>query len=87
MTDKIIQPTKIMELVRQSCALEEENIRLDTKLNEISLDSLSFISLIVNLEQEFDMEFDDEELNIYDWETVQEIVNLVEEKINEKSGK
>lgn len=78
---------KIIELIKQNCALEENNVTPETKLKEISLDSLSFISLIVNLEQEFGIEFDDEELNIYEWETVQEIINLVEEKANGKSGK
>jgi len=74
---------KIIEMIKKSCALEEE-ITLQTKFNEISLDSLSFISLIVNLEKKFDIEFDDEELDIYDLETVQDLIDSVEEKVNEK---
>lgn len=79
--------SKIIELTRKYCALQEDNITSETKIKEISLDSLSFISLIVNLEQEFEIQFEDEELNIYDWETVQEIINIVEMKVNEKNGK
>jgi acyl carrier protein len=75
---------RIITMIKDACALAESNINEKTKLSEISLDSLSFIQLIVNLEDEFDIQFEDEELNIYDFKTVNDLVDIVEEKINEK---
>ena len=73
---------KIIEILRNTCALEENEITLGTKLKEISLDSLSFIEALVNIEQEFGVEFSDEDLNIYDWDEVKDIVKYVEGKTN-----
>lgn len=73
---------KIIEIIRNACALEENDITLETKLQDLSLDSLSFIEAIVSIEQEFDIEFEDEGLNIYEWKTVEEIIQYVEKIIN-----
>ena len=73
---------KIIEIIRNACALEENDITLETKLQDLSLDSLSFIEAIVSIEQEFDIEFEDESLNIYEWKTVEEIIQYVEKIIN-----
>ena len=74
---------KIIELIRNFCAIEE-NIDEKTKLSHLSLDSLTFISIIVNLEDEFQIEFDIDDLNMKNWEEVQNIIETVEEKCNEK---
>lgn len=71
---------KVLQIIKETCALKEESIINETELKDISLDSLSFISLIVNLEQEFNIEFEDEELNLYDYKTVKDILELVKEK-------
>jgi acyl carrier protein len=48
------------------------------------LDSLSFVGIIVKLEEEFEVEFDLDELGVLDWKTVGDIINGVEDKLNEK---
>ena len=73
--------TKIIERLRQVCALEEERVTLKTKLEDLSLDSLSFIELLVLLEEDFRIEFAEEELNIRAWKCVGDIVNAVEAKL------
>lgn len=77
--------TKIIERLRQVCALEEERVTLKTKLEGLSLDSLSFIELLVLLEEDFGIGFAEEELNIRAWKCVGDIVNAVEAKCEEKS--
>ena len=72
---------KIIEIIRNACALEENDITSQTKLEDLSLDSLSFIEIIVRIEEEFQITFEDRELNFYDWEEVGELVRLVEERI------
>ena len=73
---------KIIEIIRNACALEENDIALETKLHDLSLDSLSFIEAIVNIEEEFSIEFEDEVLYIGGWEKIEDIVLYVEGKIN-----
>lgn len=73
---------RVIRYVSDACALTEPDIRAETELSALSLDSLSFVELIVNLESEFEIEFEDEELNIYDYSTVDDIILLVRRKIN-----
>ena len=73
---------KIIKIIRGCCALTEEGIMPETEIKAISLDSLSFVQLIVNLETEFKIEFKDEQLNIYDYATVKDIIGTVEGRIN-----
>jgi len=73
---------KIISMVVESCAITEHDVGEDTEIKTISLDSLSFVGLIVGLENEFGVEFEDERLNIYGYETVRDIIAVVEDLIN-----
>lgn len=73
---------KIIEIIRNACALEEKEITPQTEFSDLSLDSLSFIEVIVNIEREYEIEFNDEKLNIYDWKTVEDLSHYVEERRN-----
>ena len=73
---------RIIEIIRDACALKEDNITFETNLGDISLDSLTFIEVIVRIEQEFGIEFDDEDLNIDDWGPIGDVIHYVEGKIN-----
>ncbi len=57
---------RIIKIVRDCCALTEVNMTPASEIKELSLDSLSFVELIVKLETEFGIEFEDEQLNIQD---------------------
>lgn len=72
----------IIEIIGNACALEEKDIILQTKLKDISIDSLSFIEALVNIEQTFGIEFDEEDLNIYDWDSIEDLFLVVNRKIN-----
>ena len=54
--------------------MEENDITQGTKLKDLSLDSLSLIEVIVKIEEEFSIEFDDEELYIGKWEKIEDII-------------
>ncbi len=70
---------KIIRIVREACALEEA-VTAESRLRELSLDSLSFISALVQIEDETEIEFEIEELNMDGWETVGDLIKAVEEK-------
>ena len=71
----------IIKIIRDACALEE-NVTEESKLNELSLDSLSFIEVIVEIEEMFAIEFDLEDLDIKKWVTVSDIIKYISEKPN-----
>lgn len=75
---------KIIEIIKKGCALEEE-IFADTKLKDLSLDSLSFVETIVKIENEFNIEFDFEQLDISSWENVSDIILKTRELYDEKN--
>ena len=52
----------------------------DGDLIGLGIDSVSFISLILILEEEFEIEFDDDVLVIQNLSNVDEIVNYIEKK-------
>ena len=72
---------KVIEIVRKACALDED-VNESSELQTLSLDSLSFVSAIVDLETEFGITFDVDELTVVSWTTVGDIIKAVEEKIN-----
>ena len=74
---------KIIEILQNACALPEE-LTEDSELKTLSLDSLSFVGAVVELENELGIEFDLDELIISEWATVGEVIKAVEGKINER---
>ena len=69
---------EVCRIIKEACALEEE-VSLESVLSLLSLDSLSFINVLVEIEETFEIEFDIEELGIFNWKTVGDIVKVVEE--------
>ena len=74
---------RIMEILAANCALPE-NITEKSQFSMLSIDSLSFINFLVEVENEFGIEFEIEELLITHWETVGEFIRSAEEKYAEK---
>lgn len=54
---------------------EISGVNLDTDLVEIGLDSLDLIEITMDLEHEFEIEINDED--VYSWQTPNDIVNAV----------
>ena len=52
--------------------------QVDDDLSELGLDSLSFIRLIVSLEEEYNVEFKDEDLILSNMNTVKKIFSAVQ---------
>ena len=75
----------IINIINDNLALKEE-VKENTNLSNLSLDSLSFINTLVTIEEVFSISFTDEELNIDNFKNVSDLVNLVKKKVleNEK---
>lgn len=72
---------KIISII--SKMLEEEdaecNITGDMKLCDLALNSVSYIKAVVEIEKEFGIEFDDDDLDIENFETVNDFIEVVKE--------
>lgn len=77
----------IINIIDDNLALKEE-VKENTNLSNLSLDSLSFINALVTIEEVFSITFNDEELNIDNFKNVSDLVNLVKRKVleNEKDS-
>ena len=64
--------------------LEENGIEVDDKANLLNIDSMGFISAIVGIEQEFEIEFPDEFLEFGKFDTIKDFVRVVTYIIDKK---
>ena len=72
---------RVIQIVRRACALDED-VNEYSELQMLSLDSLSFVGAIVDLDTEFGITFDVDELTVISWTTVGDIIKAIEEKKN-----
>ena len=83
----LINESEIMDIQERALTVINEsvsdnaNIKADITLQEVALDSITFIKMIVALESEFDFEFDDEKLLYTAFNNFQDIINYVCEKV------
>lgn len=61
----------------QEVAGDAIEIKKDTEFKSIGLDSLSFVKVVVSLEDELDFEFDDEYLDYKEFDTVEDLCECV----------
>ena len=74
---------KVIEIIKDACAIDEV-ITLESELKLLSLDSLTFVGVVVEIEDEFGIEFEVDELGVFAWESVGDIVKCLEERLSEK---
>ena len=73
---------KVIEIIENACAIDEE-VAPDSELKSLSLDSLSFVEAIVEIENYFDIDCDDG-LLMNEYLTVNDLISYVGRKIDEK---
>lgn len=61
--------------------LEENGIGINDEGGFLNMDSISFISAIVSIEQEFEIEFPDEFLMLSRLDSVKKLVEIIEENV------
>ena len=76
-----VQKRALEVIVATLSKIVSDNVSLDMDFNSIGLDSITFIKTIVELECEFDFEFEDEMLLITKFPTVKSMVEYVESKV------
>ncbi|BDE09051.1 acyl carrier protein, acpP [Lactococcus cremoris] len=77
---EVLKPIK--EIIAKVSPLSASEIKDDDKLSSIGVDSLSIVEIIVGLEEKFNIEFDDSELNSEQLSSIPEILKLVNESLD-----
>lgn len=75
----------LLQKLKRNCPFEEE-INEESPIGELGLDSLALIEVIVELEDEFGFCFEAEDLNLYEWDSVRNMLEAVEKNKNHKKG-
>lgn len=73
---------RVLEII--NAKISSEFVSPDLKLEELNnIDSITFIKIIVELEVEFNFEFEDEKLLFSAFPTVQSMIEYVKERVSE----
>lgn len=68
---------KIVEIINASENIDVEASQLDENLSDMGMESITFIQIVVNLEEEFECEIPDSKLIISEMDTIRKIANVL----------
>lgn len=72
---------KIKTMISNQFKIDEDDITMDTSFRkDLGADSIDLVELIISIEEEFDIEVEDDELENIN--TVRDAVNYIEKHIN-----
>jgi len=75
---------KILEILIDNIGLRHEELKPGTELAALGVDSLDVVEVVMELEDAFDIEIQDEEL--HDVNTIQDLIHVVNEHISLKTA-
>jgi acyl carrier protein len=70
---------KVKEIISEQLEVAADQLTTETTFEEIDADSLDIVELVMVLEEEFDLEISDHEIE--EINTIGDIVNFIESKI------
>lgn len=73
-----ISTATVLEIINRSDNMEVSQDQIEDSLTELGMDSITFIQIVVALEEAFDCEIPDEKLLIAEMNTVQKILNVLQ---------
>lgn len=73
---------KVWDLFKENFDEEDINSTLKRTIQEVGINSLNYIKFIVAIENEFDIEVEDEYLDITQYTYVEDLFNAVEKMIS-----
>lgn len=69
---------QLVKLAEENLDINTSNLDFESKISDMDIDSIDLVDFIMVIEEEFDIEFTDEELD--EIETLSDIVSLIESK-------
>lgn len=81
---KEISIENVLNVINSAENLEVTNEQLEENLLDLGMDSITFIQIIVALEEEFECEIPDSKLLITEMNTVQQMVDVLQALFDEQ---
>ena len=76
---------KFKEIAERYCSIKAEDITNDMNLrNDLGLSSLDLMTFLGDLEDEFDVEFDEDESKLAGLVTVEDAINMLKEYVEDE---
>ena len=69
---------QLVKLAEENLDIDTSNLDFESKISDMDIDSIDLVDFIMVIEEEFEIEFADEELD--EIETLSDIVSLIESK-------
>lgn len=76
----------VLEVVNSTEKIEITTEQLDENLPDLGMDSITFIQIIVALEERFECEIPDEKLLITEMDTVQKMIDVLQALYDDQSN-
>lgn len=73
---------RITEVIEKKLDVSEVVISVDEDLKSVGINSLNFIKLIIAIENEFDIEFEDEYLDYNQYSSLKQLAEYVDKLIS-----
>ncbi|MBC8535217.1 acyl carrier protein [Feifania hominis] len=70
---------KVKALVSEQFTVDEDDITMDTKFEDLNADSLDVVELIMAVEEEFDLQIEDEDVESIT--TVGDVVEYITQRV------
>ena len=67
---------KVLQVIKDNLP-ENLDVKPEDKLQDLEINSITFIQIIVALESEFDFEFEDEKLLFTEFSAIKDMINYV----------
>ena len=75
---KKVTISSVLDVINKCDNLEISEAQVDENLTEIGMDSITFIKIIVGLEEAFECEIPDSKLLITEMNTVQKMIDILQ---------
>lgn len=75
---KEVSTAIVLEIINRSENMEVSQEQIEDSLPELGMDSITFIQIVVALEEEFGCEIPDEKLLITEMDTVQKMLDILQ---------
>lgn len=73
---------KVAEEIKKLLKDQDVDLQMTSVIQEIGLNSIDFIKLLVFIEDEFEFEFDDEDLMMDKYVIIEDVIDIIHDNAN-----
>lgn len=75
---------KVLKIIKKIIDFPQSNdLFLESNFNDIGISSVQFVKIVVEVEKNFNFEFDDHMLQVTNFNTIKSMIDYIESKLKE----